>query len=384
MKKTTILIACAVALTTATFGQTLTKTDLIKYTSSFTLDTARLQLNGNGWDTLKKELPNYHYILLGEYHNSRVVSKLTETLFPELKKNDFSVWMTEISPLAAEKLNQFVADKTYPKNIIDFNKKYEKWGNNPIPFFSNSADFDMLKASKKHGFDLWGVDQDFFVGLDFVLDDVYHTLDAKSQQKHGALIDSVHKSTSEKYYNEFFTLFKNPEIKKIKNALDLSIEIYQIGGGLKGNSMRSNLMKNNFYTYQLPFLRNNKPNPKIFFKAGSNHVARGISPMRIVDIGETIGQFAEMQNLKSLHIMLATRYELAKEGKKDKIGDGDYPDELLELNNDKAFIMMDLRPLKALVYRMEFKKIKIELSAELIRAIKSYDFLVLSPEVDAG
>jgi hypothetical protein len=384
MKKVSLLIAFATALISSLLGQTLTKTDLIKYTTSFTLDTHKLQLDGNGWDTLKKELPNYHYVLLGEYHNSPVVSKLTETLFPELKKNDFSVWMTEISPLAAEKLNQLVADKTYPQNIIDFNKKYAKWGNNPIPFFSNAADFDMLKASKKNGFDLWGVDQDFFVGLDFVLDDVYHTLDAKSQLKHAALIDSVHKSTRIKYYNEFFELFRNPDVQKIKNALDASMEIYQIGGGLKGNSMRSNLMKSNFYNYSLPYLKNGKPNPKIFFKAGSNHVARGLSPMRIVDIGETIGQFAEMQNLKSLHIALATRYEMSKEGKKDKLGDGDYPDELLELYNDKAFIMMDLRPLKSRIYRMEWDKKKIDLSDAMIRAIQSFDFIVLSPEVDAG
>jgi hypothetical protein len=341
-------------------------------------------LSGNGWDTLKKELPNFHYVLLGEYHNSRVVSKLTETLFPELKKNDFSVWMTEVSPLAVEKLNQLVADKTYPKNLMDFNKKYLKYGYNPIPFFSNSADFEMLKASKKYGFEMWGVDQDFFAGLDFVLDDVYHTLDVQSQLKYAALIDSVHKSTSDKYYNEFFALFKNSEVKKIKDALDVSIDIYQIGGGLKGNSKRSNLMKSNFYNYALPYLKGNKPNPKIFFKAGSNHVARGLSPMRIVDIGETIGQFAEMQNLKSLHISLATRFEMSDKGKKDKIGDGDYPDELLELSNDKAFIMIDLRPFKAKVYKMEWNKTPIDLSAPMIRAIKSYDFIVLSPEVDAG
>jgi hypothetical protein len=103
-----------------------------------------------------------------------------------------------------------------------------------------------------------------------------------------------------------------------------------------------------------------------------------------VDIGETIGQFAEMQNLKSLHISLATRYEMSEKGKKDKMGDGDYPDELLELSNDKAFIMIDLRPFKSKVYKMEWNKTPIDLSAPMIRAIKSYDFIMLSPEVDAG
>jgi uncharacterized iron-regulated protein len=383
MKKTTALLVAAILTITSLFGQTLTKKDLVKYTSSFTLDTTALQLNGNGWDTLKKELPNYQYVLLGEYHNSPVVSRLVETLFSELKKNNFSVWMTEISPLAARKLDQLVADKSYPKNMMEFNGKYGKWGYHPIPFFSISQDFDMLKASKKYGFDLWGIDQDFFVGFDFVIDDVYHTLDKKAQLKHAVLLDSVHKSQNGKYYEEFFSLFKNPDVQKIKNALDASGDIYN-SGGLRGVSTRSNLMKSNFYNYYLPYLKANKPLPKIFFKAGSNHTARGLSPTNITDIGETIGQLAEMQNLKSLHIALATRYELPKEGKKDKLGDGDYPDELLELYNDKAFIMMDLRPLKALVYKMELKKIKIELSAEMIRAIKAFDFIILSPEVDAG
>jgi hypothetical protein len=33
---------------------------------------------------------------------------------------------------------------------------------------------------------------------------------------------------------------------------------------------------------------------------------------------------------------------------------------------------------------MESKKLKIDVSDDMIRAIKSFDFIVLSPEVDAG
>ncbi len=381
MIRITTLVALVIGSLTMGFSQDkLTKADVIKNVYSFKLDTNALQLTGNGWDSLKKEMTLNHYVLMGEYHNSMLVSKLTEIFFSELKKNDFSVWMTEISPLAADKLNKLVRDKSYPKSIIDFNKKYKKWSYSPIPFFSNSADFDMLKASKKYGFDLWGIDQDFFVGFDFVLDDVFHTLDDKMQIKYAALIDSVHKSTNDKYYKELFTLIKTPEAQKIKKALDASFAIYG-DRTMAANSVRSTLMKNNFFNYELPYLKSNKPSPKVFFKAGSNHVARGYSSTKILDIGETISQFADMQSQKSLHIALAVRYEMEKKVKTDKLGDGDYPDELLALYNENQWVVVDLRPFRSTVQWMERNDKKIDLSQTMIDAIKSFDFFILSPEI---
>ena len=367
------------------YCQELTKIEIIKNAKTFTLDTINLKIEGDGFDFLNKEINQNQYFLMGEYHNSSLVSKFTHSLFPHFKNANYNVWITEISPTSVKKLNSFLDSNDYIKKITDFNSKYGK-NNSPIPFFSSQADFEMLATSRKNNFELWGLDQHFFGGFQFVIDDTYNSLDAQIKAKYPTLIADCKKQGDEgdKAFMKIFDLSKNKLSQKIKEEMLASASIYadySSGNYFENNTVRSTLMKTNFYNYYNDYVKKYKKEPKAFFKFGSNHMAKGVSPIRIMDLGDCINQMATLKNQKSLHVQLCYRYEQDKNEMTDRLNAGDYPMELLELYKQDKWIVLDLRPFQAKLYNLQLKKeAKIELSKEMIECIKQFDILILSPE----
>ncbi|TDP60160.1 hypothetical protein [Flavobacterium dankookense] len=381
MKKIIFLLLCFTSIVNA---QEINKIDIQKSAKTFKLDTLKLKFSGEGFSFLKSEINANHFFLLGEYHNSNLVSKFTQSLFPELKQSGFKVWVTEISPTSVNKLNSFLNSKNYLKEITAFNTKYGK-NNNPIPFFSSKADFEMLQESKNQDFQLWGIDQHFFGGFQFVMDDIFNGYDAKTKEENKTIIADANKPNGDAAFNKIFDLSKNKLAPTIKQEMLASIAIYtdySKGNYFLNNTVRSKLMKTNFYKYHSDFLKINKTDPKVFVKLGSNHVAKGLSPLGIADFGNAIQQQAELKNKKSLHIQLCYRYEYDnKNNLIDGLEAGDYPIELLELYNENEWIIIDLRPFQSKLYDLQLKKdAKINLSKKMIDCINQFDVLILSPE----
>lgn len=367
----------------ATYAQEITKAELTKTAKSFKLDTITHQLSGDGFEFLKDEMKVNQNFMLGEYHNSSLISKFTQSLFPYLKAANYKVWITEISPTSVRKLNSFLDGKNFTKNITDFTAKYGK-NNDAIPFFSSPADFEMLQASRNDGFELWGLDQHYFGGFQFVMDDIYNSYDAKTKLENPTLLQDAGKPDGDAAFSKLFDLSKNKLAQNIKKEMLESIAIYtdySAGKYYQNNTARSLLMKTNFYNYYTDYVNTKKVEPKAFFKLGSNHISKGLSPLGILDLGDFIDQFSEIKNQKSIHIQLCYRFELDKNVMTDMLNAGDYPIELLELFKENEWIILDLRPLKAKLYNQQLKKEpKIELSKEMIDCIKQFDVLILSPE----
>ena len=244
----------------------------------------------------------------------------------------------------------------------------------------------MLATSRKNNFELWGLDQHFFGGFQFVIDDTYNSLDAQIKAKYPTLIADCKKQGDEgdKAFMKIFDLSKNKLSQKIKEEMLASASIYadySSGNYFENNTVRSTLMKTNFYNYYNDYVKKYKKEPKAFFKFGSNHMAKGVSPIRIMDLGDCINQMATLKNQKSLHVQLCYRYEQDKNEMTDRLNAGDYPMELLELYKQDKWIVLDLRPFQAKLYNLQLKKeAKIELSKEMIECIKQFDILILSPE----
>lgn len=371
------------SLTSFCYGQNLTKSELHKNVKTFTLDTLSYALSGNGFEFLKTEMKVNQNFMLGEYHNSSLVSKFTKSLFPLLKAANYQVWVTEISPTSVRKLNSFLDTKDFTKNITDFTSKYGK-NNDAIPFFSSSADFEMLLASRNNEFELWGLDQHYFGGFQFVMDDIYNGYDNKTKQENPTLIEDASKPKGDLAFAKLFDLSKNKYAQSIKKEMLESIAIYSdysAGNYYQNNTVRSKLMKTNFNTYYTNYVNTKKVEPKAFFKFGSNHISKGLSPLGILDLGDFIDQLSQIKNQESIHIQLCYRFELDKNVMTDRLTSGDYPIELLELYQENEWVILDLRPLQAKLYNEQLKKVpKIELSKEMIDCIKQYDILILSPE----
>ncbi len=381
MKTLYILLFC----TSLSVAQQISKTELSQYSKTFTLDTLNHQLSGDGYKLLKNEIAINQYFMLGEYHNSSLISKFTQSLFPTFTAANYKVWATEISPTSVVKLNSFLKSNDFYKKITEFNIKYGK-NNNPIPFFSLSEDFEMLKSSKLNGFELWGLDQHYFGGFQFVIDDIYNGLDSKTKLLNPNLLQDSRKNGQEgdKAFVKIFDLSKDKKAQSIKNEMLHSVSIYahySERNYYENNTVRSKLMKSNFYDYNTSFFKKNKFEPKVFFKFGSNHVAKGLSPLGIADLGDFVNQYAQMENKKSLHVQLCYRYELVKNKMTDLLDAGEYPKELLEMYDENKWVVLDLRPFQAKLYNLQqMKDAKIELSKEMINAIKQFDLLILSPE----
>ncbi len=369
--------------TSYNFAQEITKAELVKTAKTFTLDTISYKLYGEGFEFLKVEMKTNQNFMLGEYHNSSLVSKFTQSLFPYLKEANFKVWVTEISPTSVRKLNSFLDSKDFTKNITDFTTKYGK-NNDAIPFFSSSADFDMLQASRNNGFELWGLDQHYFGGFQFVMDDIFNGYDAKTKQENSTLLEDASKPNGNLAFSTLFDLSKNKLAQSIKKEMLESIAIYtdySAGKYYQNNTVRSKLMKTNYNSYYTNYLNTKKVEPKAFFKFGSNHISKGLSPLGILDLGDFINQLSQMKNQESIHMQLCYRFELDKNVMTDRLTSGDYPIELLELYKENEWVILDLRPFQAKLYNEQLKKTpKIELSKEMIDCIKQFDVLILSPE----
>ena len=234
----------------ATFAQEITKTELVKSAKTFTLDTITNKLSGEGFDFLKAEMKANQNFMLGEYHNSSLISKFTQSLFPYLKEASYKVWATEISPTSVRKLSSFLDSENFTKNITDFTSKYGK-NNDAIPFFNTSADYEMLQAARINGFEIWGLDQHYFGGFKFVMDDIYNGYDAKTKLENPTLLEEASKPNGELAFSKLFDLSKNKLAQSIKKEMLESIAIYtdySAGKYYQNNTVRSKLMKTNYYT----------------------------------------------------------------------------------------------------------------------------------------
>ena len=194
----------------------------------------------------------------------------------------------------------------------------------------------MLQASRTYGFELWGLDQHFFGGFKFVKDDIYNGYDPKLKAENPILLEDSKKDgvDGDIAFAKIFDISKNKMAQNIKNEMLISAAIYtdySAGRYYQNNTVRSKLMKTNFNTYYTNYVNTKKAAPKAFFKFGSNHVSKGLSPLGILDLGDFMDQFSQMKNQQSIHIQLCYRYELEKNVMTDLLNTGDYPIELLEL-----------------------------------------------------
>jgi hypothetical protein len=132
--------------------------------------------------------------------------------------------------------------------------------------------------------------------------------------------------------------------------------------------------------------------PKVFFKFGAYHMFRGINPLHSSELGNLIGEAAEANQFKSVHILIAgvkgEQLHFAGIGKPpeaapvDLAGDKDSPflffKPLFDALVEGSWTLYDLRAL-----RDGFSKYG-KIDPELERVIFGYDFVVFIPDPKAS
>lgn len=317
-----ILLLLLVGITSCINSQTSKKQETLStayiksHAAYFTIEGEKIK--GMGAKMIKKMINSSQFITYGETHNSKQVSILIKSFMPLLKKANFNYFAIEVGPSSAKKLTELStpAEKTI-ENLRAFNTKYTvSQGSEtaePIPFFTGVGDAEFLQAARMNNMQLWGIDQEYYYGTFFLLDELMATVKNNpnyqklTQLKNGAMqimykhfLDELAEKNDgayglivkEKAVNDFFNAFKksNTAAQDIISNLKISWDIY-IRWRNDSHVDRISYMRNNFMAHYKKALDKEKE-PKVFTKIGSLHASKLISngAFDIGDLTEKLGQ----------------------------------------------------------------------------------------------
>lgn len=325
---------------------------------------------GEGWNTLENMFAENQFVAWGEYHNSPLLSQLTAYALASASKYGYKKWCIETGPFAALELTQISRTKTPADTLISlFKNGYPKIGT--FPFFSTGDDALMLIASNKLNFTLWGIDQEFQTSFPYYLRKVYYAQSTKLQQRYKAVYDSLQARwwyPSSLLLDSFGKAVHQKQNQMILKAIKVSKEIYRSGD----NQERATLMKANFFNYYNAAAKNEK----VFFKLGSNHLAKGMNLMtNVYDIGNAVYELAQRNKTGFTNVYLMVRHTV-ENGKPidDLISDeNENPRVFSKLYNKDKWVLVDLRTLRI--------KYDHSLPRDAYQVIEKYDYVLVSPEI---
>jgi len=341
--KRLILLILMVGITSCINSQTSKKQETLstayvkKHAAYFTIDGEKIK--GKGVKMIKKMINSSQFITYGETHNSKQVSILIKSMMPLLKKANFNYFAIEVGPSSAKKLTELSTptQKTV-ENMRAFNTKYtvSQAGETaePIPFFAGVGDAEFLQVARMNNMELWGIDQEYYYGTFFLLDELIKTAKDSpnyqklTQLKNGAVqimykhfLDEFAKKNDgaydlivkEKAVNDFFNAFKktNAAAQDIINNLKVSWDIY-IRWRNDSHVDRISYMRNNFMTHYKKALHQEK-RPKVFTKIGSLHASKLISNGAF-DIGNLTEELGQKNGTVSTTINTWVPFSKTKDG----------------------------------------------------------------------
>ena len=325
---------------------------------------------GKGWDTLENLFATNQFVAWGEYHNSPILSNLTAYAIAAAAGYGYKKWCVETSPFVASELMRISGTVNPADTILRlFKQGYPKIGT--FPFFSTTDDAQMLLAAHRHNFTIWGIDQEFQMTFSFGLSKVYHAQSAKVQQNYKTVYDSLQ---AQWWYPKTILLdslikaVPQKQNKAILNAIKVSKEIYRN----QDNEARAALMKANFYNYYDAATKNEK----VFFKLGSNHLAKGMNlQTNLYDIGNAVYELAQRNRTGFANVYIMARYTNENGVLTDDMLSKDHenPTVFSKLYDKEKWVLVDLRQLRL--------RHDNSLPENAYQIIEKYDFVLVSPEI---
>jgi hypothetical protein len=413
--------AAALAFTTYLLLMPLARAQTAEFTETLKKNRGEIRvqdgkLAGPSAEVLRAALADAQFVALGEDHGIRQIPEFAGALCTELAAYGFHHMGLEIGAFVAPDLEKMARSTDGAKQLAEFEKKYPE----TIAFYNWQEEFAMLQkceaaASPGH-MTIWGLDQEFMGATGYLADRI---LAANPGPEAKAAVETLLKEASEaraaaaKSGNPgdlFMMTAKQEELDHVRDLLKkqgkseaqrlfdaflVSREIYQknmSGDYYKSNRQRALLMKKNFSE---PFAASTQSNgvlPKVFFKFGAYHMFRGINPLHSSELGNLIGEAAEANQFKSVHILIAgvkgEQLHFVGIGKPaeavplDLAGEKDSPflflKPLFDAQVENSWTLYDLRAL-----RDGFSKYG-KIDPELERVIFGYDFVVFVPDPKAA
>ena len=362
------------------------------------MDYAGGRFSGPGWDRLVTEGRAAQFFLIGEEHGVAEVPKLVGQLAAALKPAGYERLAIEVSPPIADALED--AAKAGYAGIERFMR-----ANPPgVAFYSMQEEAQLLAdIAAGGGYRLWGLDYE-------VMGDplLIAGLAAKAPRGAAAAVDALNAAAKDararliatRQFQNIFAFSGDPELVRavrrawpdpdpasswILDTLEETLEINALWVGGKGwasNARRAAFLRSNLRRHWLAEKAKGRA-PRVLFKFGASHAARGRSATEVYDIGELAPAIAELEGGHSFHLLVGAGagaqqavFDPATLGygpspADSSIGFGVAP--LAALADSNVPTLIDLRPLRPIMSTRQAKTA----DPDLVRAIHGFDALLV-------
>ena len=394
-------ILCLLGLAARAQDSTLTR--LIRQ-SQYALTPSGGQFSGPGWDKIRASIQKSQFVLVGEDHGMAQIPLFVAAVAQVLKP---AVYVAEIDPYTAQTLTQLAAQPGLP---TAYARQYPA----ALCFYNWAEEFELIRSLRAQRVRLVGLDQVFLANAAPTyawLASEVKSKAARAYFRRRAAIFQAQTQANERLGKDDYVMAsqsaaaldslqaltkgESPAVQQMVQEYATSYAIYQ--GQIKGtgghqerlNLMRRHLLQE-FQRYQPATAQ---PVPKMLFKFGAAHLARGLSPIQFgdfYDVGNLAQDLAQAQDQNSLHL-----YVVGRQGTAAASLNPTFPDKTARnytaADNKKlqlffaqisgpAWSAIDLRPARRALTAGTLHVA----SPSLQRIIQGYDYLVVIPETTAS
>jgi hypothetical protein len=359
------------------------------------LDYDGARFSGPAWDLLLSEGREAQFFCLGEEHGIAENPKLAAQLFGALTESGYARACVEISPpMAAELDSAARAGLGGVRNLFADARAN-------VAFFTMREEAEWIAAARaaapRRGQAVWGLDYEVG-GYGRIIDRLAaRRKPPAAAAAFAALRDAEAAMTSRLSEGPqfLFSFAGDPAlVRAVREAwpnadaesdwmlatLEETLEINRYWTGnqpWRSNERRARFNRANFRRYWNGEL----VKPKVMFKFGAGHMVRGLSHTLVHDVGTQAAETAEAMGAKSFHLLVmpgqgaqraqfnpvAWRYSPVAAGPYNELAP------LMDAANAEAMTLIDLRPIRPLVFGARHKL----LDADLVRTIHGFDALLI-------
>jgi hypothetical protein len=345
------------------------------------------ELRGEGARFLQASVQRRHFFLVGEEHGVAEIPLLMAALFQTAAEYAYSFLAIEIGPLMAQALTNALSQKG-PDGL----KAFIQTDPLAVPFYNCAEDIHLLNtvytASGDSPHSLWGLDQEYMFSACYFLEQLKQLASNESARVkvEQALTRARELRATGKpclfvvqddAFKSLKMQFRRHDVTahQILSGLETSYRIYELflpalqgdaEAEYESNQARELLLKRNFISQYGEAIQRHKPPPKIMFRFGYNHLARGQSQTKVHTLGNLLSELALANNVRSFNIFimggLGTEMRTALGGKQpseeaERLGLGT----IVESRAKDPYMLFDLKPLRPLLYARKLQNILPEL-----------------------
>jgi hypothetical protein len=279
-------------------------------------------LRGPGAATLAAAVNDARYVLVGEAHFSREIPRFTVVLCHLMAPLGLRAMAVETGPEAARIVN---ADVRRPDRVARLSA-FMRAHPDAMAFQNGAEESEMAATCAREvgpGFEVWGLDQEFFGASGLLLDSMVASspgpvakaaIDRLSALDRAATADAIASRSPGKFLIYTVTDQQMDDARRailtdggtrarqLLDALAETRAIFLASASGEGdpNGRRARLIKRTLAGY----LTEAPAGSRVLMKFGSVHTGKGVNGLRQRDLGNFVAERADGEGASSLHILV--------------------------------------------------------------------------------